>query len=232
MARSKHTDPRRIRAARRLRAPYAPRRAGDPHRAHALARALKLAGCLPSAWAAPPDRADAPLPPVHVRRPRAGYLHPANKADVVALLRFFGAPCTYGLRAVELIPGPAGAAPGRHPLGRLHAPGTVRLYDQPPSPWCLPGRLPENEQARLRRAGALVDEWGDGTLTVVSWPGTTLRDFILFDVLMHEIGHHLVQQYKGKRPARLIRTRDHEAFADRFAQRCRDFYYRARELAH
>ena len=48
----------------------------------------------------------------------------------------------------------------------------------------------------------------------------------LFDVLMHEIGHHLIQHYKGKRTVRRARTADHEAFADRFAQRCRLAYRR------
>src|SRR5262249_48957989 len=127
---------------------------------------------------------------------------------------------------VELVPGPPGGVAGRQPLGRLRVPGTVRLYDQPPSPWCLPGRLAPAEQARLCRAGAVVEESADGTLTVVSWPGTTLRDFVLFDVLMHEIGHHLIQQYKGKRSARVARTRDHEAFADELAWRCRLRYCR------
>ena len=60
-----------------------------------------------------------------------------------------------------------------------------------------------------------------GAHALVSWPGKTLRDFMLFDVLMHEIGHHLIQQYKGKRRARVARTRDHEAFAAHFARRCR-----------
>jgi hypothetical protein len=77
----------------------------------------------------------------------------------------------------------------------------------------------------------LLEEWDNGTLTVVTWPGATLRDFMLFDVLMHEIGHHLIQQYKGKRPARVVRTRDHEAFADRFAERCRLLYSAARGAA-
>src|SRR5262249_44645470 len=146
----------------------------------------KLAGLLPSVEPAPRGTVEAPLPRVYARRPRAGYAHPASKAEVIALLRFFGEPYTYGLRAVELVPGPPGGVAGRQPLGRLRVPGTVRLYDQPPSPWCLPGRLAPAEQARLCRAGAVVEESADGTLTVVSWPGTTLRDFVLFDVLMHE----------------------------------------------
>jgi hypothetical protein len=116
---------------------------------------------------------EALLPRISVRRPRAGYVHPADKGDIVALLRFFGEACTYGLRAVELVPAPAGTALGQHPLGHLRVPGTVRLYDQPPSPWCVPGRLAVAEQARLRRAGAIVEEWDGGVVTVVSWPGTT-----------------------------------------------------------
>jgi hypothetical protein len=40
---------------------------------------------------------------------------------------------------------------------------------------------------------------------------------MLFDVLLHEIGHHVLQHGKGKRLVRIARTRDHEAFATRFA---------------
>jgi hypothetical protein len=50
---------------------------------------------------------------------------------------------------------------------------------------------------------------------------------MLFDVLLHEIGHHLIQQYRGKRTARVARTRDHEACADRFALQCRLLYHGA-----
>jgi len=48
-----------------------------------------------------------------------------------------------------------------------------------------------------------------------------LRDFMLFDALMHEIAHHRLQQYTGKRTARIARTADHEAYADQFAAQCR-----------
>ena len=224
MSRSKHTDPRHVRAARRVRAPYAPRGHGDRHPRHALLRSLKALGGGPSDLPSAPQPAAAPLPRVRVQRPRKGYAHPATAADVTALLRRVGEVCTYGLRAIELRQGPSVAAGQRHPLGHLRVPGTVVLYDQPPSPWWLVGRLPGGEQERLRRAGATVEEWDEGRLTAVSWPGAALRDFMLFDVLLHEIGHHLVQQYTGKRPARVARTRDHEAFANRFAQRCRRLY--------
>ena len=137
------------------------------------------------------------------------------------MLRFFGERCTYGLRSVELVRGGAEPPGGALLLGRLIIPGRVVLYDQPPAPWTLPGRLAAAERARLRRAGAIVETAGAGVQTIIAWPRGTLRDFVLFDVLLHEIGHHLLQQYTGKRRARIARTRDHEAFADHFARRCR-----------
>jgi len=61
----------------------------------------------------------------------------------------------------------------------------------------------------------------DAGATLVDWPETTLRRFMLEEVLLHEIGHHVLQQHTGKRPVRIARTRDHEAFAARFAEKQR-----------
>jgi hypothetical protein len=47
---------------------------------------------------------------------------------------------------------------------------------------------------------------------------------MLFDGLMHEVGHHLIQQYTGKRGDRVMRTVDHERRADAFAARCREVW--------
>jgi hypothetical protein len=57
--------------------------------------------------------------------------------------------------------------------------------------------------------------------TAIEWPGETLRDFVLFDGLMHEIGHHLVQYHRGKRSIQMMRTADHERYAEAFAAKCR-----------
>lgn len=225
MARSKHTDPPRIRAPRRVRAPYEPRGHCDPSAERAPARELKELGIIPADSPEPRDRdRPAPLPRLWVTRARAGFGHPAGRGAIMRVLRFFGEPCTYGLRSIELLQGEA-VVPGRGLLfGRLFVPGRVVLYDQPSSPWLLTGMLPEDEAARLQRAGALIDADEHSHWTTVTWPDNTLRDFMLFDVLMHEIGHHLIQQYKGKRPARVARSRDHEAFAHRFAARCRKLW--------
>jgi hypothetical protein len=161
---------------------------------------------------------------VRVTAARSGWLHPAGKADILGVLRFFGEAYTYGLRTIMLVPAPEAAPSDRVMLGALHAPGEIRLYDQPVPPWVLPGELASEERGRLERAGALVTTATSGLQTVVRWPGATLRDFMLFDGLMHEIGHHWLQQYRGKRRPQVQRTRDHERFAERFAQRCRRQY--------
>jgi hypothetical protein len=208
-----------------VRAPYEPRGHADPSSQRLLARALKKLGVVPaSVDGVCRDKGPAPLPRVVVKRPRVGYFHPASKTDILNLLRFFGEECTYGLRSIELVQGNRPSRGGRLLLGALIVPGRIVLYDQPPSPWRLPGILSTREQERLRRAGAVVELISETNQTVVSWQGDTLRDFMLFDVLMHEIGHHLLQHDKGKRRERVARTRDHEAFADRFARRCRRLY--------
>lgn len=163
-------------------------------------------------------------PRLHSRRPRPGHIYAASSADIRRLLSFFGAQCCYGLRSIELARGDAVAPGAPLRLGRLLVPGRIILYDHQPSPWLLPGLLLAHQQERLRRSGALIETTGQGRHIIVTWPGSTLRDFILFDVLMHEVGHHMIQQYTGKYRARVMRTRDHEAAADRFAARCRRLY--------
>jgi hypothetical protein len=73
--------------------------------------------------------------------------------------------------------------------------------------------------ARLQRAGAQVATGRSGTR--VDWPGSTLHDFMLFDGLMHEIGHHMIQHAARKQRTRAMRTADHERRADAYAMRAR-----------
>ncbi|MCS6860275.1 MAG: hypothetical protein NZT92_08145 [Abditibacteriales bacterium] len=133
MSRTKHTDPRPIRAARRMRAPYEPRGHADPSAHRLLARALKEWGVVAESAASRKDEEPAPLPRVIVKRPRVGYFHPASKTDILDLLRFFGEECPYGLRRIELVPGGSASRGGHLQLGALMVPGRIVLYDQPPS---------------------------------------------------------------------------------------------------
>ena len=161
-----------------------------------------------------------PLPRIRAVPPVPGSVHPAGPREIAAVLRFFGEPCTYGLRLISLMQGEPWRPAGQR-FGRLVVPGSIVLFAQPAPPWLIPGALRPTEHESLERAGAVVETVGGGAQTLISWPGETLRDFMLFDVLMHEVGHHMVQQYTGKRRTRVQRTRDHEAWAARFAARCR-----------
>jgi hypothetical protein len=88
-------------------------------------------------------------------------------------------------------------------------------------PWRLCGLLKLDVVRRLESAGAVLTLLKDVGATLVDWPQDTLRRFMLEEVLLHELGHHVLQYHKGKRPERIARTRDHEAFAARFAEKQR-----------
>jgi hypothetical protein len=147
---------------------------------------------------------------------RAGFLHPATPRDIRELLESFGPLAIYGLRSVELRQAEHGD--GRMLIAGLRVPGRVVLYEQPTPPWVIRG-LSAPSAERLRRAGAVLNI--AAAATRVDWPGETLRDFVLFDGLMHEIGHHVVQHHRGKRSARVMRTADHERRAQAFADAAR-----------
>lgn len=208
-----------------MRAPYAPRGQGDRSDQHTLARSLKEQGITAESTDGIDGNEQSTLwPRLRAQRPRPGYTYAVDLSDIRHVLSFFGERCFYGLRAIELVRGDDAAPETPFRLGRLIVPGRIVLYDHPPSPWILPGRLALHEEESLRQSGALIEVVGEGRHTIISWPGTTLHDFVLFDVLMHEIGHHLIQQYTGKYRARVMRTKDHEATATRFAAQCRRAY--------
>ena len=151
---------------------------------------------------------------VRARRPRPGQHHPASAADVRSALMRFGEGTYYGVESVELVPSPV-AAKGLS-LGVLVGPGRILLYDQAPSPWRLGFALAPEQRAQFGAAGADLGEEG-----VVSWPGDSLRRFMLGYVLAHELGHHVLQHERRLRGERGARTREHEARAEAIAARLR-----------
>jgi hypothetical protein len=98
----------------------------------------------------------------------------------------------------------------------LIGPGRIVLYDQPLSPWRLGFDLSAEERAHLRAAGAATDRDG-----IVTWPGASLRRFMLAYVLAHEVGHHILQHERRLRGETAARTREHEARAEVIARRLR-----------
>ena len=214
MARSVHTDPIDIRAARRLAAPDAPRGHGDSHRMHRPAvRATWHGRSL--------DNPRRPATRLRIIRhaPGSGHAHPLGQAEVRRLLDQLPPRYRYKLHAIELRPAPSRRPHGALPLGRLLLPGRILLYAQPRSPWLLDGLPADDEQARLMHAGALLSVDWRSCLTVVEWPGDSLRDFMFLDVLVHELAHHALQVRRARLTRPAARTRDHEAVAEVLGRR-------------
>jgi len=156
-----------------------------------------------------------------VRKSRPGFHHPADKQDVLEVLKAVGPVAFYGLRSIEFARSPANGSISTLVLGRYCLPGRIILFEQPLPPWRLSGLLKGDVVRRLERAHAVVTRLRDVGATLVHWPHDTLRRFMLEEVLLHELGHHELQHHKGKRPVRVARTRDHESFAARFAEKHR-----------
>jgi hypothetical protein len=211
MSRTKHTRPRSIIAASRLRRPREARSAGDPSSQRQVMARLKNNGIIPVPSKASPKESCWPLPRIAEKRPRRRFHHPARRSDIASVLRSLPEEAIYGLNRIELRQGSQRCSA----LGELRIPGLIILYDQAPSPWRIPTTIDPGETVHLHKAGAVIDSVPGGTL--IHWPGKSLQNFMLFDVLLHEIGHHILQHSSGKRPARIARTRDHEAFAELFA---------------
>src|SRR6266700_2288365 len=105
MSRSKHTDPKPIRAARRLRAPREGRGAGDLSRRRELGRNRKVAGAEPGGRKL--EQNGQLRLRIVVREPRPGFHHPADKQDVLEILKAVGPAAFYGLRSIDLARSPA-----------------------------------------------------------------------------------------------------------------------------
>ncbi len=198
MSRSKHTDPRHIRAKRRLRWPRDGRGTSDPSRRNRVGRMLKELGIVYRFDDS--DRLSENLRPRIIERPpKPGYCNPVSKGEIIQLLEFVGAEAMYGLRCIEYVSASPLASSAFPLFGRLIVPGHILLYQQLIPPWRLSGKISAIDAHLFQRAGAIIDTHHDIDVTVVDWPGDTLRDFFLLDVLLHELGHHVMQHYKGNR---------------------------------
>jgi len=217
LARSVHTEPLRIRARRRAGDPFARRGKLDARLERAARRRLKALGLLPSRVRELEAR-EPRLPRVVVHAPRPGHRHAVAKTDVEAFLLEVGASAFYGVETIELARGDDSTEVLA--LGRFEAPGRIRLFDVPESPWRCVLSLARVDVRRLERAGAQLTRDERGAL-LVSWTDDALRELVLRDVLLHELGHHVLQHHAGQRRIAAARARDHEAFAELFAERTR-----------
>jgi len=234
MSRSKHTRPPQIIAAERIRHPSGKRGKGDPSGEQRMLSVLKELGIEISEYAERESIQQATisatiagaisLPKISVQRPRKGFSHPTGRALLKRALLHFGELSWYGVREISLIHNPDSVGQNKLIFGRLSVPGKILLYEQPHPPWLLGGLVRGDQRQLLESAGATVEISSDGARCKIDWPEDTLSNFMLFEVFMHEIGHHIIQQFKGKRQAQVLRRKDHEVLALAFARRCRQSF--------
>jgi hypothetical protein len=160
-------------------------------------------------------------PKIVIGKTNPGFHHPVGQREIIQFLDLIGPIAIYGLRTVELARTPSVNARGSLVFGRYEAPGRILLFEQQESPWRLPAILNQADANRFKRFRAKVTIQPGSPITTVEWPKDSLKHFMLEEVLLHELGHHVLQHYKGKRPVRIARTRDHEAVAELFASRQR-----------
>src|SRR5258706_14800832 len=104
MSRSKHTDPRLIRATRRIQAPFEPRSAGDLSLRRELGRRLKELGIPLAGDDAKPWKLSLRI---ITRQPNSGFHHPVGKTEVLEFLKSLGPLAIYGVGTIELARSPA-----------------------------------------------------------------------------------------------------------------------------
>lgn len=157
-------------------------------------------------------------PRITTQRPLPGFVLPLQVSDTRRFLTRLGPASVYGLREVRLrqecLFGLRGVTFAEYILS-----GILDIYAVPASPWRLAFVPCAADLRTFRRYAAHVDVNETARRTAIRWEPNGLTNFFLYEVLAHEIGHHVLQQHKGKRPAQVCRRADHEACADIYARR-------------
>ncbi|HLK56515.1 MAG TPA: hypothetical protein VKU00_08125, partial [Chthonomonadaceae bacterium] len=112
-----------------------------------------------------------------------------------------------------------GVTPQGIVFGEYLPSGEIHLYAVPSHTWVLPYLLHDADLAAFARYGCRWELDVTRERTTLAWKPTGLRDFYLYAVLAHELGHHLLQYHKGKRQTALCRRSDHEKRADLHSHR-------------
>jgi hypothetical protein len=218
MSRSRHTDPRRVRAERRLSSPRAKRSEGDASGRMRVGRTLKESGLL-STYELENQQQVIVWPRIVVHHPSPGFYHPATQGRLREILETVGPTGVYGLKTVELSRRSEMDGAGSELLARYISPDRIMFFEQKLPPWHYVGRLSDSIRELFERSGAEVCWSVEASATTVDWPGDTLASFLLVEGLLHEIGHHIKQHEARAGTRRIARTKDHEAFANMYAAR-------------
>ena len=169
----------------------------DPHWSEALA--------LPPRMRA---RAEVPLgigEPVEVfERPLApGFVLPVTVGDVVAVLGRIPSAFLSGLTGVYLMAGTAKQRRRRSLTFGLYQTGRIHLFPVPQQRLVEGWRCASRpaDLAKYTKFGAITSA-SEGGSTTLTFDDESLRRFYLYDVLLHEIGHHVDRFDSARYPER------------------------------
>ena len=152
------------------------------------------------------------------QKPLPHLVCPLHPQEIRAFLHCIGPSAVYGLRVIRLrqecLLNPSGIV-----FAEYVVPGEIHLYAVPASPWQFRFVLSRFDREAFIRHGASVHVDQSRSQTTVYWTPNGLKSYLLYEVLAHEIGHHILQHNKGKRQAQIRRRFDHEACADLYSRR-------------
>ncbi len=237
MSRSLNTQKLKERALRRLVRPHGKRREdGDRLSGRRRGNAVHVRQRLPisiqkSASVGEQASSEGAVPlrlAITKQKPLPGTHYPITLQDIRDLLAALGPVSTYGLKSVRLRQEGAVRREGIV-FAEYGLSGDITLFALPASPWWLPFLLTAEDSASFERYGAHIEADSRLETTTVAWSPDGLRQFTLYEVLAHELGHHLLQRTRGTK-AKVCRHGDHERRADLQTRRNRRLSQRGTEI--
>lgn len=154
------------------------------------------------------------------QKPLPHLVCPLHPQEIRAFLHCLGPSAVYGLRVIRLrqecLLNSSGIV-----FAEYVVPDEIHLYAVPASPWQFRFVPSRSDCEAFTRHGASVHIDKSRGQTTVYWTPNGLKSYLLYEVLAHEIGHHVLQHNTGKRQAQIRRRYDHEACADLYSRRIR-----------
>ena len=155
------------------------------------------------------------LPRIVVRKPKPGCAHPLSRQLLAAILAELPIEYVVGLRTIEL----RHHEPHQLALGEyVPTESTIILYAQPLATWRR-GSLTAADKRWVEAYGASVAR-SMGMWTITWARPVDAAMFFLFEVFLHELGHHFVRAYDTKHKLPATR-KGHELLADVHMRRLR-----------
>lgn len=158
------------------------------------------------------DSDDFPqMPRIVNRKPRIGDIHPLTRDQIATYLLLVPPAYVYGLKAIELRPrkNAVGCPYGRYSVDEKR----IWLYSCPAREWHFSEETWPCHKGVLSDGAKIITSENAGKEVVVEWNDPIDIELFFVDTLLHELGHHYVNQYRSSRGRPTTNSRN-EALAD------------------